>query len=142
MTILHSSASVCWYTPVDIIERARTTLGHFDLDPATDEFGNSRVKAASFMTEKGLEAEWSGLVFLNPPGGRGSAKRWWNKLRESKAEAAIFVGFSMQILQTEQSILEHDFCIPKRRIHFEKPDGLPNSPTHGNVIVLYQRLRD
>ena len=51
MNAKHSSASSTWYTPVDIIERARRVLGAIDFDPASDSFGNSRVRADVYATQ-------------------------------------------------------------------------------------------
>lgn len=58
-----------WYTPVRFIEAARAALGEIDLDPATCEFAQSRVRAERFFTveDESLERPWHGRVFLNPP---------------------------------------------------------------------------
>ncbi len=119
-------------------------------------------------------------VFLNPPGGlvdaRGrvirrvkgeykakgptrkgfsSQKRWWGKLAsewvKGNVEAAIFVGFSIEILQSAQrmgvgyidapSPLRLPFCIPSERLKFDTVNCSTGarivgpSPTHSNVIV-------
>jgi len=58
-----------WYTPKEYVERARKVMGGIDLDPATTEFGQATVCADEFFTpiENGLEREWRGRVWLNPP---------------------------------------------------------------------------
>lgn len=64
-----------WYTPVDIIEKARCVMGDIDLDPSSSIHANRTVKAASFYTRamNGLSPNlpWRGRVWLNPPYGRG-----------------------------------------------------------------------
>jgi len=59
-----------WITPIEIVERARRTLGHIDLDPASREEANREIiKADRFHTKQdsGLEHDWPGRVYVNPP---------------------------------------------------------------------------
>lgn len=67
------------YTPELVVEAARAVLGAFDLDPASCAVANERVRAVRFigLPDDGLAAgvQWSGRVFLNPPGGSFTAKR-------------------------------------------------------------------
>lgn len=71
----HSSASNEHYTPPAIVEAARATMGHFDLDPASCRLANKVVQAAFLFTGGGLAKVWqidrghACKVFLNPPGG-------------------------------------------------------------------------
>lgn len=168
----HSSKSVEHYTPVPIVEAARTVLGEIDLDPASCSLANEVVQAAAFygpggLGPDGLAEPWCGRVFLNPPGGcvpaayRGmgtssNAALWWGRLasswQEGEIEAAIFVGFTLEILRSAQALdvpqpLDFPLCVPSSRIAFDTgvhEDGWPDcllqrvsssSPTHANVIV-------
>lgn len=134
--ILHSKESVNHYTPAGIIERARDVLGRIALDPASDAFANETVQATTFYAREGLFRNWYGPLFLNPPGksddNPGGASAWWHKLiaewemarAANHAWSAIFVGFSLEILQTCQSKsyrhpLSFPTCVPKRRLRFE-----------------------
>jgi hypothetical protein len=159
----HSSGSVEWYTPPEIVEAARTTMGGIDLDPASCALANRIVKAKSFFTKEqnGLAQLWRGRVFLNPPGGidenRDSlAKKFWVSLARRWAEGHIeqgyFVGFTIEILQTGQSSggwptpPMFPVCIPSARPRYLKPvarligapgfDLVPDpNPTHAGVTV-------
>ena len=156
----HSAASPEHYTPLDIIDAARLTMGGFDLDPATTASVNaSRIRAEAIFTreDSGLVHPWHGRVWLNPPGGRvgnkSSAAIWWTKLADEYAvgrvEQAIFLGFSIELLATSQDAKiwpgDMPFCIPRRRIEFlQERDGeyvKGESPTHSNVIVYLPPLR-
>lgn len=81
-----------------------------------------------------------------------SQKAWWKKLvREHEAgnvREAIFVGFSLEILQTsqvgardsEKIPLDFPFCVPSRRIAYFKDDGTGtlvegSSPPHASVLI-------
>lgn len=67
----HSAATSEHYTPADIVEAARMTLGVIDLDPASNHIANRIVRANKYYTKEqnGFLQPWSGRVFLNPPGG-------------------------------------------------------------------------
>ncbi len=144
----HSAKTAEHYTPPFIVDAARLTLGSIDLDPASCEEANVVVKASRYMTKEinGLVWDWHGNVFLNPPGGRefppdashrfGSGRPnsqlWWPKLmkeyQEHRVPQAIFVGFSIEILQSAQNSgrpgpLSFPFCITRSRvIIFLPPD--------------------
>jgi hypothetical protein len=78
----HSSASNEHYTPREIIEVCRATMGGIDLDPASCELANrENVRARKFYAkdDNGLSLPWKhgpfgetngARVFCNPPGGK------------------------------------------------------------------------
>lgn len=132
----HSMDTPEWYTPTPIVEAAREVMGSIDLDPASHEEANERVRAARFFDAEinGLEREWSGRVFLNPPGGKLGAKSltglFWSKLMRHyvslRVPEAIWIGYSLEQLQTLQhaesnfSPLDFSMCVPRRRIAFDE----------------------
>ena len=67
--IVNNSGETEWFTPSYIVEAARKVMGAIDLDPASCEWANKTVKARKFydISEDGLQQEWKGTVFLNPP---------------------------------------------------------------------------
>lgn len=137
----HSSASDSHLTPEYVVEPSRRVLGHFDLDPASSEFANRLVRAGKIYTREddGLVQPWAGRVFLNPPGGAlksvtcGTMSRqalWWGRLSRAwqagEVEAAVFVGFSLELLQSAQSLLpacpqplDFPVCVPAKRVKFD-----------------------
>ena len=156
----HSSATNEHYTPIEIIEAARATMGGIDLDPATTTSVNeNRVNATAFFTKKdaALYRSWSGRVWLNPPGGRApgnksSAALWWAKLAEEydagRVVEAVFLGFTLEILATSQNARvwpgDLPFCVPRKRIDFVKEISpgefvKGESQTHSNVIIYLPR---
>ena len=64
-----STGEVEWYTPVAIIESVRRVLGSIDTDPASCDAAQEIVQAKQYYTKEtdGLEQQWTGSVFLNPP---------------------------------------------------------------------------
>lgn len=153
----HSCDSPEWYTPAPFVEAAREVMGGIDLDPASHAEANETVKAERFFTAEnnGLEQKWQGRVFLNPPG--GLVAEFWKALMLSDVETAIWIGYSLEQLQTLQGVchmtpLDWTMCVPKRRIAFvenqakraariEKLRALgktPNQksqPSHANYIT-------
>jgi hypothetical protein len=160
----HSKVSNEHYTPLEYIEAARAVMGGIDLDPAaTKSVNERRVKATGHFTKKdnALDKPWGGLpffpvpstrVWLNPPGGlvnrKSAAAVWWAKLvrewDEGRVSQAIFLGFSIEILQTSQWdsrrwLGSFPFCVPRQRIAFlQEINGefIPgDQPSHGNIIA-------
>ena len=58
-----------WYTPPEIVEIARQTMGTIDLDPASSPEANAIVQAKTYYTKEdnGMNHPWYGRVFMNPP---------------------------------------------------------------------------
>ncbi len=123
----HSCETPEWYTPAHFVDAAREVLGGITLDPASSREANRIVRALRIYTEAndGLSRPWSGQVFVNPPGGL-TAKFWAHLIGEWEAgrvEAAIWIGYSLEQLQTLQGVsskspLDFSICIPDRRIAF------------------------
>lgn len=173
----HSQKNPNFMSPTWLVKAAREVLGEIDLDPASDEEANKIIKAERIYTaaDDGLRKSWrvgesNTTIFLNPPGGlirtaaaraalpeelrasRSSAAIWWHKLCVEHARGgleAIFVGFSIELLQSCQAFAERRFhrhplefacCFPRERISFVELDEggerrVAGMPGHGNVIV-------
>lgn len=154
MIAQHSSESVEWFTPLEVLIPAQKYLEGEFLDPASCLKANKKVKAAKIFTEDqdGLRKKWPDMpVFCNPPGGtRTSSERyptrsnivaWYLKVSRHHKETGqrcIFVGFSLEVLVTLQRATDSQpsmICIPDHRIRFEHAENDRQSPTHGNVII-------
>lgn len=151
MNAQHSSKSAEWYTPSEWVELARYAMGGIDLDPASCAEANKIVRAERFFTKEqdGLSLEWSGRVWLNPPGGRGVPQAFWKKLTghydTGNIQSFVYMAYSLEQLlwlkrhsgnTCEQ--IRVTVAIPPKRIKFI---GAGNSPTHGNAIVMADRER-
>lgn len=71
-----SGGTNTWLTPLPIV----MSLGDFDLDPCGFP-GHQTAKKLVCLPEDGLEADWSGRVWLNPPYGN-EAKIWMQRLAD------------------------------------------------------------
>ena len=77
-------------------------------------------------------------------GSRSSSVAWWTKLvkqfTKGNVEEAIFIAFSIEILQSSQSVncglARYTYCVPANRVPFLYPNGEPGEqPTHSNAII-------
>lgn len=66
----HLSDSAEHYTPSDLVEAARRTMGTIDTDPATCEEAQKTIRARWYYTREncGLKHPWDGSVLVNAPG--------------------------------------------------------------------------
>ncbi|MCP4437519.1 MAG: hypothetical protein GY810_00980 [Aureispira sp.] len=73
-----------WFTPKWVIDKVYKVLGSIDLDPASNVEANKIVGASNIYTieDNGLEKEWRGRVYMNPPYSAKLLKQFLNKAVE------------------------------------------------------------
>jgi len=133
------------YTPAKYIESARLVMGGIDLDPASNDMAQKTVKANRYFTvaDNGLDQEWAGNVFMNPP---------YTALVINKFIAKVVSGYSagdinQSIVLTNNNTDTSWFhlaasvataiCFTKGRINFDKRDGSTSSPTNGQSFFYF-----
>lgn len=123
-----------WYTPKHFFD----ALGlEFDLDPCHPN-QKTFVPVKRFFTKKdnGLEKDWFGNVWMNPPfGGRNGHFPWVEKFIRHGNGIGLFTsltsseGFQRYIPQMDAILF------PKTKTRFIKPDGnLGGCPFNGVVL--------
>ena len=133
-----------YYTPPEIIELARKTMGSIDLDPCSNKFAQKYIKAKKFFTEKddGLNKEWVGNVWLNPPYVYKVIGEWVDKLIcEKGVKRAIILTNNNTETLWGQSLLSacNAICFPSGRIKFWNRDGQnPRGPLQGQMILGFR----
>lgn len=135
-----------WLTPPEIVR----ALGPFDLDPCVPcsmaHEGKPWTTARTMycLCRNGLELEWEGMVFVNPPYGT-KIGRWVTKMARHNngivlAFARTEVGwFQDGVFDTALSLF-----FPMGRLRFYKPDGAPGGYTGGapSVFAAYGKEAD
>jgi len=136
------SMSNDYYTPADYVAAVREVMGDIDLDPASCAKANKTVKAKEFYSEKddGLNQDWYGRVFLNPPYGKlGSAfaAKLYESLGSGVDEAVLLVNSRATDADWFQPCFNGVICFTDHRIDFDSPEEKPTSSTHGSCFVYF-----
>ena len=130
-----------WYTPEKYIEAARTVMGTIDLDPASNEFANEVVKAGKYFDEStnGLEQEWFGNIWLNPPYSSALIPKFADKLTGSKFDQAIVLVNNATETAWFRKMVDKASAIvfTTGRIKFRKRDGTHGTPLQGQAIMYF-----
>jgi phage N-6-adenine-methyltransferase len=137
--VVNNSGENEWYTPECYIESARLVMGSINLDPASSEIANQRVKAKTFYTQEdnGLLFDWCGNVWMNPPYAQPLITQFITKLVESNINQAIVLvnnatetAWGQMLLRVSSAV-----CFHQGRIRFIDPQGnIGQSPLQGQMI--------
>lgn len=132
-----------YYTDRRIVDAARTTMGGIDLDPATHPTANDRyIRAPRYFTynTNGLQQDWSGRVWLNPPFSQWH--HWCPKILHELASGRVE---AMCVLMPTRSLTtqanhpllsaSNALCITRGRIPFWGPKA--SSPDDGHAIFYF-----
>lgn len=144
---MQSSEVTEWYTPRQYIEAARRVMGSIDTDPASNDFANKTVKAATYYTaqDSGLDKDWFGNVWLNPPYGGIAADFIAHLLQQHEdgnvKQAVVLVNANSTDTQWFQPLFDHFLCFTNHRIDFTSPGEKLTTSTHGSCFI-YLGTRD
>lgn len=125
-----------WVTPRRIID----VLGPFDLDPACCD-PMPWPTADTMWTSEGLDRQWSGMVWLNPP--YSDVGTWMERLADhGNGIALVFARVEtvwwFETVWTKASAI----AFPKGRLTFYRPDGTKPGVNSGapSALVAYGEL--
>lgn len=130
-----------WYTPLYIVE----SLGKFDLDPCAPI--SPLWQTAKIMYNKnddGLQKEWFGRVWLNPPYSRPLIEQFIKRMSEHNNGIALLFNrcdnkmFHDIIFKKAVSIF-----FLKNRIKFFRPNGFQGgNPGCGSILIAFGKNND
>lgn len=141
--INQDSGIVEYYTPANIIEAARATMGRIDLDPASSEAANQTVRASAFFGEAadGLSRAWFGRVWLNHPFGKKTNLVWIKKLMAEFHAGRCTEFCSITYIATSerwfQPLLPFLQCFLHPRTNYLLPDGSVKRGVCTGSVVTY-----
>lgn len=144
--VQHNTGNNEWYTPPQFLEAARSVLGGFDLDPASSEIANRAVRATTYYTESenGLDKDWCGRIWMNPPYAANLVGKFCDKFAEAMADpdttGIVLVNNASETgwWQTLASV-SSAICFPKGRVKFLRPEGEAGAPLQGQTIFYAGR---
>ena len=139
--VSYNSGNNEWYTPQNIIDAAKKTMGSVDLDPASSETANRTVQATTIYTKEddGLIQPWFGNIWLNPPYARNLIGKFASAIKDKRMEydqAIILVNNSTETVWFHNIIgITSAICLVKKRIRFHDKNGKLGKPLQGQVIL-------
>lgn len=141
--ISYNSGNNEWYTPKEFIDAARNAMGSIDLDPASNDIANQVVQAEKYYTAEtnGLDKDWNGNVWMNPPYASDLIEKFIDKLIEQTEagnvnQAVVLVnnatetGWFSKLVHISSAV-----CFPKSRVKFYMPDGKTGAPLQGQAVL-------
>lgn len=134
-----------WYTPVEHLELARRVLGTIDLDPASCEFAQRRVRARRYYTieDDGLAQDWAGRIWLNPPYSQPEIVHFVQKLVASFLSGPVTEAILLTSNYTDTAWFHHAesacaaICFTRGRIRFEDKNSAIAAPVNGHSFFYY-----
>lgn len=145
--VSHNSGNNEWYTPAKYIKAAADVMGGIDLDPASSEQANVTVGADKYFTldNSGLDHEWSGKVWLNPPYSSDLVGRFADKLADEINRGEIVSAIVLVNNATETkwfakfASMAISVCFPLGRIRYLSGDTgeVAKTPLQGQAFFYF-----
>lgn len=132
-----------WYTPPKYIVAARRVMGGIDLDPASSAAANAVIEASTFydMAMNGLDQDWAGRVWMNPPYSSDLIGPFMRKLRDEYEAGNVTQAITLTNNATETSWFQNvarlgvAVCFVKGRVPFWQPGGEDGAPLQGQALM-------
>lgn len=143
--VSNNSGNSEWYTPKEYADAVHEVMGFIDTDPCSCEVANEVVRAETYYTaeQDGLQQEWHGCVYVNPPYGDGTVEEFAVKLMleldEGRTTQAIFLVNNCTETRWFQTLICHAaaVCFPCGRISFWSPERPSKTPLQGQAILYF-----
>jgi hypothetical protein len=144
--VLHLTGDTQWFTPEEVLAAVRVTFGGtIDLDPASCATAQQRVQARVFYDKdsNGLDYEWGGKVFLNPPYDTPTIRAFVDKLIFEFESGRVKSAILLTNDQTDAGWFQKAagaariFCFPYKRLNFYNPNRDGSNHTCNSTIFYF-----
>lgn len=134
-----------WYTPARYVEMAREVMGAIETDPASNATAQQTVRAATYYTAEtnGLDKDWHGKVWMNPPYSNPEVQQFAEKLiaeyRIGNISEAVVLTNNCADTGWHRTLQDActRMCTTTGRIRFESPTRQGNSPAMGQSFFYF-----
>lgn len=134
-----------WYTPDACLDAVREVLGEIDLDPASSDAAQEKVKAKAYFTKEtdGLSQEWHGHVWLNPPYAQPHIADFVSKMVAERRAEHVTAGIMLTHNYTdtawfhEAAGMADAICFTRGRVKFYDASGVIAAPTQGQAFFYF-----
>lgn len=134
-----------WYTPARYVDMAREVMGTIDTDPASNPTAQRTVRASTYYTEEtnGLDKDWSGKVWMNPPYSNPEVQQFADKViseyQSGRVTEAIVLTNNSADTGWHRAMQDActRMCTTTGRIRFESPTRQGNSPAMGQSFFYF-----
>lgn len=142
--VSHNSGNNEWYTPAEYIEVARQAMGGIDTDPASNDIANKTVKADVYYTSEtnGLDKDWYGNVWLNPPYSQPLIQQFADKLvdeykKGNVKQACVLVNNATETkwFRTIASVSSYIWFTAGRVKFIDKDGNASGAPLQGQAFL-------
>lgn len=150
--INQDSGKAQYYTPGYILQAAREVMGpsygpngesySFDLDPASDPYGNQHVNAFRFFDEKmnGLNHSWEARsIWLNHPYSRAFNQAWTtkavNEYLSGRAKQICMITWASTSERWAHPLLKYPICFLDKRVKFIDPNRVLTGATKSSMVT-------
>ncbi len=143
--INQTSGDVEYFTPPEIIQAARRTMGGIELDPFSSAIANQRVQADRIFTiiDDAFTKGWFATsLWMNHPFGRQFNKRAIDMLETAyvcgNVSQACCITYACTSEKWFQPLLRRPQCFLSPRTDYYLPDGTKKrGVTKGSVVTYY-----
>lgn len=118
-----------WYTPLHVLEKVKMVLGHIDIDPASNAIAQKNVQAKKYFTAEnsGLDKDWVGKIWCNPPYSAKLLKHFTRKFAEEYQKGNMVEGIMLTNQGTDTiwniPLQAGVHAYTNGRLAFIRPDG-------------------
>lgn len=134
-----------WYTPARYVDMAREVMGTIDTDPASNPTAQRTVRATTYYTAEtnGLDKEWHGKVWMNPPYSNPEVQQFAEKViseyQSGRVTEAIVLTNNSADTGWHRAMQDActRMCTTTGRIRFESPTRQGNSPAMGQSFFYF-----
>lgn len=136
--VMFSSKTDDWATPQDFFDDLDREFG-FTLDVCADD---QNAKCGRYFTREqdGLDQDWRGICWMNPPYGRGITEKWMQKAYEASKKGATVVCLVPSRTDTKWF---HEYAV-KGEIRFVKGrlkfGGAKHPAPFPSMIVVFKEV--